>query len=176
LEGAVEYVKGITDAELVDLLRTAEVACLPSLYEGFSLPAAEAMATGTPLVATTGGAIPEVAGRDGETCLAVPPGDAGALAAGLSRLLGDPELRVRLGTAGRLRVLEKFTWARAAEGTVSRYREAIARSAGTAGGRPAAGADRTAVVNTGRSAAATSAAPAASTTDTGVYPESRATC
>ena len=50
------------DAELVDLIRSAEVACVPSLYEGFSLPAAEAMATGTPLVATTGGAIPEVAG------------------------------------------------------------------------------------------------------------------
>ncbi|MFD1272457.1 glycosyltransferase [Streptomyces kaempferi] len=84
LERAVEFVKGISDAELVDLVRSAEVACVPSLYEGFSLPAAEAMATGTPLVATTGGAIPEVAGPDGETCLAVPPGDAGALAASLS--------------------------------------------------------------------------------------------
>ncbi|MEU6065856.1 MULTISPECIES: glycosyltransferase family 4 protein [Streptomyces] len=128
LEGAVDFVKGISDAELVDLVRSAEVACVPSLYEGFSLPAAEAMATGTPLVATTGGAIPEVAGRDGETCLAVPPGDAGALAAALSRLLEDPALRARLGAAGRERVLERFTWARAAEGTVSRYREAIARS------------------------------------------------
>ncbi|NDZ98352.1 glycosyltransferase family 4 protein, partial [Streptomyces sp. SID10116] len=66
LEGAVEFVKGITDAELVDLVRSAQVACVPSLYEGFSLPAAEAMATGTPLLATTGGAIPEVAGPDGE--------------------------------------------------------------------------------------------------------------
>lgn len=83
------------------------------------------MATGTPLVATTGGAIPEVAGRDGETCLAVPPGDAGALAAALTRLLGDDELRARLGAAGRDRVLANFTWARAAEGTVARYREAI---------------------------------------------------
>ncbi|MFJ2262709.1 glycosyltransferase family 4 protein [Streptomyces sp. NPDC087844] len=129
LEDAVEFVKGISDAELVDLVRSAEVACVPSLYEGFSLPAAEAMATGTPLVATTGGAIPEVAGPDGETCLAVPPGDAGALAAGLSRLLGDPGLRERLGSAGRARVLEKFTWARAAEGTVARYREAIAETA-----------------------------------------------
>ncbi|GAA3523690.1 glycosyltransferase family 4 protein [Streptomyces osmaniensis] len=138
LEGAVEFVKGISDAELVDLVRSAEVACVPSLYEGFSLPAAEAMATGTPLVATTGGAIPEVAGRDGETCLAVPPGDAGALAAGLSRLLGDPELRVRLGSAGRERVLRHFTWARAAEGTVARYREAVARSAGTTPDRSAA--------------------------------------
>ncbi|MYV66302.1 glycosyltransferase, partial [Streptomyces sp. SID2131] len=81
LEGAVEFVKGISDAELVDLVRSAQVSCVPSLYEGFSLPAAEAMATGTPLVATTGGAIPEVAGPDGETCLAVPPGDADALAA-----------------------------------------------------------------------------------------------
>jgi glycosyltransferase involved in cell wall biosynthesis len=133
LEGAVEFVKGISDAELVDLVRSAEVACVPSLYEGFSLPAAEAMATGTPLVATTGGAIPEVAGRDGETCLAVPPGDAGALAAALGRLLGDPLLRARLGAAGRERVLRHFTWARAAEGTVARYREAIATSRPTAG-------------------------------------------
>jgi len=159
LEGAVEFVKGISDAELVDLVRSADVACVPSLYEGFSLPAAEAMATGTPLVATTGGAIPEVAGRDGETCLAVPPGDAGALAAGLSRLLGDPALRLRLGTAGRERVLRHFTWARAAEGTVARYREAIARSTGP-----------------GRSSASTGVASTTSTSVTGVYPESRATC
>ncbi|GAA2275907.1 glycosyl transferase family 1 [Streptomyces ruber] len=129
LDGAVEFVKGISDAELVDLVRSAEVACVPSLYEGFSLPAAEAMATGTPLVATTGGAIPEVAGPDGETCLAVPPGDTGALAVALGRLLADPGLRARLGAAGRERVLARFTWAKAAEGTVARYREAIARAA-----------------------------------------------
>ncbi|WP_398860333.1 glycosyltransferase family 4 protein [Streptomyces chengmaiensis] len=126
LEGAVEFVKGISDEQLVDLVRGAQIACVPSLYEGFSLPAAEAMATGTPLVATTGGAIPEVAGPDGETCLAVPPGDAGALAAALGRLLGDAELRTRLGAAGRARVLDRFTWARAARGTVERYRESIA--------------------------------------------------
>ncbi|OIJ67226.1 glycosyltransferase family 4 protein [Streptomyces mangrovisoli] len=163
LEGAIEFVKGISDAELVDLVRSAEVACVPSLYEGFSLPAAEAMATGTPLLATTGGAIPEVAGPDGETCLAVPPGDAGALAAGLGRLLGDPALRARLGQAGRERVLARFTWARAAEGTVARYREAIARAA-----RP----------GPVTAPARTAAAPAdlVPTADTGVYPESRATC
>ncbi|MGO4426060.1 glycosyltransferase family 4 protein, partial [Streptomyces sp. MCAF7] len=130
LEGAVDFVKGISDAELVDLVRGAQIACVPSLYEGFSLPAAEAMATGTPLVATTGGAIPEVAGADGETCLAVPPGDAGALAAALTRLLDDAELRRRLGAAGRERVLTHFTWERAAIGTVERYREAIAARAG----------------------------------------------
>ncbi|MFJ9180452.1 glycosyltransferase family 4 protein [Streptomyces sp. NPDC102360] len=125
LEGAVEFVKGISDQELVDLVRSAQVACVPSLYEGFSLPAAEAMATGTPLVATTGGAIPEVAGRDGETCLAVPTGDPGALAAALGRLLGDRELCARLGADGRARVLERFTWARAAQGTAELYREAM---------------------------------------------------
>lgn len=129
LAGAVRFVKGISDAELVDLVRGAQIACVPSLYEGFSLPAAEAMATGTPLLATTGGAIPEVAGPDGETCLAVPPGDAGALAAGLNRLLGDPDLRRRLGAAGRDRVLARFTWRQAAIGTAERYREAIARRA-----------------------------------------------
>lgn len=127
LFGAVEFVKGISDAELVDLIRGAQVACVPSLYEGFSLPAAEAMATGTPLLATTGGAIPEVAGPDGETSLAVPPGDADALATGLNRLLGDPELRRRLGAAGRERVLARFTWHAAAIGTVERYRASIAR-------------------------------------------------
>lgn len=137
LEGAVEFVKGISDAELVDLVRSAQVACVPSLYEGFSLPAAEAMATGTPLVATTGGAIPEVAGPDGETCLAVPPGDPDALAAALGRLLGDSGLRRRLGAAGRERVLARFTWRQAAIGTVEHYRRAVAHRAagrlGTAG-------------------------------------------
>ncbi|GAA0603225.1 glycosyltransferase family 4 protein [Streptomyces crystallinus] len=134
LGDAVSFVKGITDQELVDLVRSAQVSCVPSLYEGFSLPAAEAMATGTPLVATTGGAIPEVAGPDGETCLAVAPGDPQALAGALVRLLGDPELRARLGAAGRQRVLDRFTWARAAEGTAELYRAAIARAAA---GKPA---------------------------------------
>ncbi|MFD8071111.1 glycosyltransferase family 4 protein [Streptomyces sp. NPDC059718] len=130
LGGAVDFVKGISDAELVDLVRSAQVACVPSLYEGFSLPAAEAMATGTPLVATTGGAIPEVAGPDGETCLAVPPGDPGALAAALGRLLRDSGLRRRLGRAGRERVLARFTWERAAIGTAEHYRAAIEAAGG----------------------------------------------
>ncbi|MFE7115670.1 glycosyltransferase family 4 protein, partial [Streptomyces sp. NPDC057654] len=139
LGDAVEFVKGISDSELVDLMRSAQIACVPSLYEGFSLPAAEAMATGTPLVATTGGAIPEVAGPDGETCLAVPPGDAQALAAGLGRLLGDAELRRRLGAAGRERVLARFTWKQAALGTVERYRAAMAESRRPAGTPPRRG-------------------------------------
>ncbi|WP_089101387.1 glycosyltransferase family 4 protein [Streptomyces hyaluromycini] len=176
LDGAVEFVKGISDAELVDLVRSAEVACVPSLYEGFSLPAAEAMATGTPLVATTGGAIPEVAGRDGETCLAVPPGDAGALATALNRLLGDAELRLRLGRAGRERVLRHYTWARAAQGTVARYREAIARSAGGTGGPGAAVSARSAAGEAVAPSAPRSPGRSAASAGVRHESESRATC
>ena len=108
--------------------RAPQVACVPSLYEGFSLPAAEAMATGTPLVATTGGAIPEVAGPDGETCLAVPPGDAGALAAALGRLLGDPELRgpARARPDGERVLAPVHLGAGPPRARSSHYREAIA--------------------------------------------------
>ncbi|MGW0493053.1 glycosyltransferase family 4 protein [Streptomyces olivaceus] len=192
LQGAVEFVKGISDAELVDLVRSAEVACVPSLYEGFSLPAAEAMATGTALLATTGGAVPEVAGPDGETCLAVPPGDADALAAGLNRLLGDRELRARLGAAGRERVLKHFTWARAAEGTVARYREALGDGPSAQAVPPAQAAEAVPPAESVAPAPAVPSAPPArpvesqgpaaaptpppTTGDTGVYPESRATC
>ncbi|EST37200.1 glycosyl transferase family 1, partial [Streptomycetaceae bacterium MP113-05] len=126
LQDAVQFVKGISDAELANLVRGAQIACVPSLYEGFSLPAAEAMATGTALVATTGGALPEVAGADQDTCLAVPPGDSGALAAALGTLLADPGLRARIGAAGRQRVLRRFTWEQAARGTVAHYRAALA--------------------------------------------------
>jgi glycosyltransferase involved in cell wall biosynthesis len=126
LAGAVRFRRGISEAELVHELRSAEVAVVPSLYEGFSLPAVEAMACGTPLVATTGGALPEVAGRHGESALLVPPGDAGALASALARLLDDAPLRQRLSVAGRARVLERFTWSSAATRTVARYRAAIA--------------------------------------------------
>nr|WP_218904646.1 glycosyltransferase family 4 protein [Allostreptomyces psammosilenae] len=126
LTEAVEFRHGISDADLADLVRGAQVACVPSLYEGFSLPAAEAMATGTPLVATTGGAVPEVAGPDGQTCLAVPPADSGALAQAIGRLLADAPLRRRIGEAGRRRVLERFTWESAARATAEHYRRAIA--------------------------------------------------
>lgn len=122
LEPYIRFVSGISEDELIDLLRSAEVACVPSIYEGFSLPAVEAMAIGLPLVSTTGGAIPEVAGADGETTLAVPPGDAPALAAALTRVLGDEQLRARLGAAARERAASRFTWRAAAVATAERYR------------------------------------------------------
>lgn len=144
LAGAVSFVSGISDEELSELYGTAEVAVVPSLYEGFSLPAIEAMSSGVPLVATTGGALPEVAGADGESALLVPPNDPGALAAALLRVLGDAELRRRLGAAGRRRTLERFTWPVTARGTAEQYRlllEDHRRAAASAAGgsRPAGG-------------------------------------
>src|SRR5947209_14299228 len=106
LEGHVRFISGVAPERMVELYNEAEVAVVPSLYEGFSLPAIEAMACGTPLVATTGGALPEVVGTDGDSALLVPPGDPAALAAAILRTLGDPVLRDRLGRAGRARVLQ----------------------------------------------------------------------
>jgi len=99
---------------------------VPSLYEGFSLPAIEAMSCGVAVVATTGGALPEVVGTDGETGLLVPPDDPGALALAIERLLDDPALRARLGAAGRDRVVHRFTWQVTAAGTAECYRAVLA--------------------------------------------------
>ncbi len=122
LDDAVRFVSGLTEYELVDLFGSASVGVVPSLYEGFSLPAIELMSCGTPLVATTAGALPEVVG---DAALAVPPGDPEALAAAIGRLLDDPDLAARLGAAGRARVLERFTWRAAAEQTVAWYRHVL---------------------------------------------------
>jgi MMP alpha-(1->4)-mannosyltransferase len=121
LGDAVEFVSGVSDERIVELYAEAEIAVVPSLYEGFSLPAVEAMACGVPLVTTTGGALPEVVGRAGESAMTVPPGDAGALAQQLIDVLGNPTLRARLGEGGRRRVLDRFTWRRTAEGTAEHY-------------------------------------------------------
>ena len=86
-----------------------------------------------PVVATTGGALPEVVGTDNETGLLVPPGDPGALATTLLRALGDAELRARIGAAGRKRALDNFTWRQTAVGTVENYRAQL--ESRTAGGR-----------------------------------------
>ena len=125
---AVRFVTGISDEALVQEYALAQVAVVPSLYEGFGLPVVEAMACGVPVVATTGGALPEVVGPDGEAGLLVPPADAGALAIAIGRVLADPLLGARLGAAGRERVLANFTWRRCAESTVRHYRETIAGS------------------------------------------------
>jgi glycosyltransferase involved in cell wall biosynthesis len=122
----VRFVHGVGDAELVELMGSAEVACVPSLYEGFSLPTAELMATATPLVVSRAGAIPEVVGPDGLCADLVTPGDVGELVAALEALLDDPGRRARYGAAGRSRVEELFSWRAVAAATAAAYEEAVA--------------------------------------------------
>jgi len=130
IEDAVSFVNGISDAELVDVMGSAEVACVPSLYEGFSLPTAELMACETPLVASRAGAIPEVVGPDGLCADLVTPGDVGELEQSLAALLDDPERRARMGRAGRERVQELFSWRAVATATAAAYEDVIARAGG----------------------------------------------
>ncbi len=126
LTSAIQFVSGVSDERIVELYAEAELAVVPSLYEGFSLPAVEAMATGICLVATDGGALPEVTGTDGDTVLSCPAGDADALAATLRRGLDDAGLRARVGAAGRERVIERWSWRHCAQLTVDQYREVLA--------------------------------------------------
>ena len=121
LTDIVTTVSGVSDEELARLYGEAEVAVVPSLYEGFSLPAIEAMSCGVPVVATTGGALPEVVGVSGETGVLVEPNDPEALLVAICTLLDDPALRERLGARGRERVMERFTWQVTARGTAACY-------------------------------------------------------
>ena len=125
LAGTVRFVRGIGEAEVARHYAQAQVAVVPSLYEGFSIPALQAMASGVPLVATTAGALPEVAGRDGETALLVPPGDAAALARAIGALLDDEALRTRLSEAALRRSRERFSWEATARATADVYREVV---------------------------------------------------
>ena len=122
----IDFVSGVPDERIVELYAEAELAVVPSLYEGFSLPAIEAMSTGICLVATNGGALPEVTGKDGETVLQCPAGDVDALAATIRRGLDDAALRARVGEAGRQRVVERWSWKQCAQLTVDQYREVLA--------------------------------------------------
>jgi glycosyltransferase involved in cell wall biosynthesis len=118
IEDSVRFVSGLPEQELVRVFGSAQVGVVPSLYEGFSLPAIELMSCATPLVATTAGALPEVVG---EAALSVPPGDPEALAMAIGTLLDDADLAAELGAAGRARVIERFTWHAVAEKTADWY-------------------------------------------------------
>jgi glycosyltransferase involved in cell wall biosynthesis len=121
----IDFVSGVTDERIVELYAEAELAVVPSLYEGFSLPAIEAMSTGICLVATDGGALPEVTGTHNETVLQCPAANADALAAVIATGLDSAELRARIGEAGRQRVVSRWTWKHCAELTVEQYREVL---------------------------------------------------
>ncbi len=125
LKPYIDFVSGVTDERIVELYAEAELAVVPSLYEGFSLPAIEAMSTGICLVATDGGALPEVTGTNNETLLQCPAADAEALAAQIARGLDDAALRSRIGEAGRNRVVSRWSWKHCAQLTVEQYREVL---------------------------------------------------
>jgi len=122
LDGIVRFTGRLSREELARYYRAAQIAVVPSLYEGFGIPAAEAMACGTPVIATTGGALPEIVGNAG---ILVPPGNAQALAAAIKQLLGDKETQQRMGEAGAKRVQEKFNWEQAAIKTLEVYQEVL---------------------------------------------------
>ena len=128
----IDFVSGVTDERIVELYAEAELAVVPSLYEGFSLPAIEAMSTGICVVATDGGALPEVTGTDGDSVLQCRAGDVEALVTAIRRGLDDAEVRARIGAAGRQRVAERWSWQHCAQLTVEQYREVLAMPANIA--------------------------------------------
>jgi glycosyltransferase involved in cell wall biosynthesis len=121
LRDIVTTISGVSDVELARLYGESQIAIVPSLYEGFSLPAIEAMSCGIPVVATTGGAIPEVVGPSGHAGLLVAPNNPLALKEAIQQLLDDEELRSRMSLNARERVMKRFTWSVTARGTVACY-------------------------------------------------------
>lgn len=124
LDDRVEFTGKVSVEEVVGFYRKAEVAVVPSLYEGFCLPAAEAMSCGLPVVATTAGALPEVV-EDRESGILVPPRDHAALAGAIKRLLSDKTLRQTMGEKGKERVQRYFTWEEATRKTLEVYGEVL---------------------------------------------------
>jgi len=119
----IQFVSNISTDEMVRYYAEATVAVVPSIYEGFGLPAGEAMACGVPVVSTDGGALPEVVGDAG---LIVPTKDADALAVAIASLLEDPQQRASLGARGRRRILDKFSWDICAGEMTAYYRRVLA--------------------------------------------------
>jgi glycosyltransferase involved in cell wall biosynthesis len=125
-ERAARGLGRLSDAELARVYNEAQLLVSPSLYEGFGLPAAEAMACGTPVVATTAGAFPEVIAA-GETGVLVPPGDAVALADAIAAMLSNPDRRIAMGAAGVERINAHFSWRVCAEKTAALYDDVLSR-------------------------------------------------
>jgi glycosyltransferase involved in cell wall biosynthesis len=123
----VTFLGWVPNAELPPYYRSAAVSAIPSLEEGFGIPAAEAMGCETPVVASDAGGLPEVV-EHGVTGLIVPMGDSGALAEALASLLADPDRRAQMGRAGRERALRLFDWDRTARQFEEIYAQVMART------------------------------------------------
>jgi glycosyltransferase involved in cell wall biosynthesis len=122
----VTFLGWVPNAELPPNYRAAAVSVIPSLEEGFGIPAAEAMGCEVAVVASDAGGLPEVV-ENGVTGLVVPRGDSAALADAIGSLLADPERRRTMGQAGRERALRLFDWDRSAEQFEELYREVAGR-------------------------------------------------
>jgi len=118
----IRFTGTIDHAEYMRQYARAWAAVVPSLYEGFGLPAGEAMACGVPVISTTAGALPEVVGDAG---LLVPPADYRSLARAIETVCTCPKLAEDLGRSGYQRITTRFTWEAAARSTVAAYRQAI---------------------------------------------------
>ena len=127
LQERVQFVSRISTDEMVRHYAQATIAVVPSIYEGFGLPAGEAMACGVPVVSSDGGALPEVVGDAG---LLVPAGDVAAMTKAISRLLDDPALQRELGERGRRRIEERFCWRVTARKMGEYYAGVLARADG----------------------------------------------
>ena len=124
LQARVTFTGRLSTEDLVKQYNTASVVVVPSVYEGFGLPAAEASACAAPVIATSGGALPEVV-ANGESGLVVPPMDPEALAEAILALLSNPVLRESMGNKGRERVQQLFTWQKAAKEHTEYFLEVI---------------------------------------------------
>lgn len=122
LHKRVRFVSGITTEAMVKHFAESTIAVSPSLYEGFGLPAGEAMACEVPLISSDGGALPEVVGDAG---IIVPAGDSAALTEAIAALLENPAERERLGKAGRQHIEDNFCWQLAAERLTAFYQRAL---------------------------------------------------
>jgi MMP alpha-(1->4)-mannosyltransferase len=125
---SLQFVSGISTQKLVEHYARAQVVVVPSIYEGFGLPAGEAMACGLPVVSTNGGALPEVVGDAG---LQVPVRDSDAIASAIASLFDNQQTRERLGQAARQRIEKHFCWKRAAQQMTDYYRQMIGLDMGS---------------------------------------------
>jgi glycosyltransferase involved in cell wall biosynthesis len=116
---SVRFLDFVPDEDLLALYQSADLLAMPSIYEGFGIPAVEAMASGVPVVASTGGSLPEIVG---DAALSVAPDDVDALSAAMVRLLTDADLRAALVQRGLRRAAE-FTWQAAARAHLRVYHE-----------------------------------------------------
>jgi glycosyltransferase involved in cell wall biosynthesis len=123
----VTFLGWVPNSELPPYYRAAAVSVIPSLEEGFGIPAAEAMGCETAVVATDAGGLPEVV-EHGVTGLIVPRGNSDALAEAIGSLLADPIRRAEMGRAGRQRALRLFDWDRSAEQFEQIYATVAART------------------------------------------------